>query len=665
MTIPNTTMVDAEKAVPEITFKAFVLGIVLAIILASANAYLGLKAGTTISASIPAAIISMGILRFFRHPNMLENNIVQTAASAGEALVAGMIFILPALLVLHYWKNFHYWTCALLALSGGGFGVLFSIPIRRIMLNDKVLPFPEGVAIGNVLKVSDSASAGMKYLVSGGAVGGIIGFAQDGLQILAGDFLKFFQSGDAIIGYGLGFSPAVFAAGYIVGIRVGVSVLLGIILGWLVVLPIDSHLLNIHHLIAADFYKQTGSTDIRFVGLGVMLVGGFATIFTLIKPLIKGLQQVLADRKQLLEGEGVVERTEKDIPFKYAVLAFFVCVLIDFFVLRHEVLRSLQLSTFYVAFLVVAMVVFIVIASFIFSALCSYFSGLVGATNNPASAMTLASLILCSFVAIIVLGAQLKLLGIAPAALVILTCSVISTNAAIAADNIQDLKAGQMIGATPWKQQLMILIGTVASALVIPFVLSLLFDAYGMGGVFPHPGMDPAESLSSPQSVMMAIVVKAVFAHNLPWNLLLAGLVIAVCCMLINNFLKRYDLGILVMAVGLGIYIPLAATAPIVLGAFLSYLVQRRWNKQKDCSQEFEKKKASCNQRGLMLACGMVAGAALMGVILAVPFAISQSTSVLSIAPKNFESISVGLSIIVMLFIMRWFYRVGTIDKTY
>lgn len=653
--------IPADQHLPELTIKAIILGIILAIVLAASNVYLGLKAGTTISASIPAAIISMGVLRFFRNANILENNIVQTAASAGEALVAGIAFIVPALLILGYWHNFNYLDCALLGIAGGGIGVMYSIPIRRVMLANPTLAFPEGVAIGNVLKASTDASLGLKYLTQGGLIGALVGFAQDGLQICSDAFVAWGSIGNTVLGYGVGFSPALIAAGYIVGFEVCISVFIGTLVGWVFGIGFLSHFYN-PGLAAAQFVDQIGHTQLRYIGLGAMLLGGFITLVKLIQPMITGFRNLLAEKK-VLDHAHTISRTERDLSLKHMALGFIPFILIAFFLTYHHLVLSFHFNPVYTSILSFVLLLFILVASFVFSCLCAYFAGLVGSTNNPGSAMVLASVILCSSLLIMMLGAQLGLAGanLAAASVVIIASTMVSCSAALASDTIQDLKAGQMIGATPWKQQFMLIMGVTISALVVPLILKLLFDAYGMGGVYPHPGMDPAQSLSAPQSAMMATVVMAVFTHHLPWNLLTIGFILAAVCLLLNWLFRRHKLNIIIMAVGLGIYIPLDATTAMVLGGIVALAVQYT-NKKRAAMTEETAKKPIRQQKSLMLACGMVAGCALMGVVLAIPFAISQSTDVLAIVSDKFMPIANLIGVVIALLMMFWLYRVSTHD---
>lgn len=654
------TTISSDQNLPELTVKALILGVLLAIVLAASNAYLGLKAGTTISASIPAAVISMVILRLFKNSNILESNIVQTAASAGEALVAGVAFIIPAFLFVGYWHDFRYWDCVWIAIAGGGLGIVFSVPIRRVLLANPHLPFPEGMAIGHVLKASTDSSFGVKYLLSGGLAGAVIGFAEDGLQILADSYTKWFSVKNIVVGGGIGFSPALIAAGYIVGFGVGASMLIGVLLSWGFGVALLSYL-HPSTLAPGDFVAAVAHTDLRYVGLGAMLVGGLVMMIQLVKPIFEGLRIIIVDKMKAQDSKVGTPRTERDLSLKQIAVGFVIFLLMIFFMFQHELLANFTLPVWHSALMIAALVFFALIAAFVFSCLCAYFSGLVGATNNPVSAMILGVVILVSF--IILLGLK-HTLATNPAAsvratgLAILVASVIACSLTLNTETIQDLKAGSMVGATPWKQQLMLFIGVIASAFVIPAVMKLLFNAYGMAGVFPRPGMDPAQSLSAPQSAMMGLVVKAVFAHNLPWNFIITGGSIAIVCMLLNLFLNRRRMHIIVLAVGLGIYLPPDTTAPLIFGGLASYFVNRNAKKQEMLGSPIpEEKMMQRRQKSLMLACGMVAGAALVGVILAIPFVIAQSTSVLAIVSEKFLPVGAVLSSLITVGIVIWIYR--------
>lgn len=663
-------LIPASQILPEITPKAVILALFLVIILAAANAYLGLKVGVTVSASIPAAVISMGVLRFFKKSNVLENNIVQTAASAGEALIAGVAFILPAVIIIRYWQGFNYWDTMVISLIGGILGVFFSIPLRRVLLAHKVLRFPEGTAIGQVLKASaDKTSGGLKYLVGGGLVGSIIGVCQTGFQIFASGFELWTKAGNTLIyGLGLGFDPALVAAGYIVGVNVGLSVLVGVFIGWIFGIPVLTHFYGIPAGDAASAAMTMWHTHIRYIGVGTMLVGGFWTLITLIKPIIAGLCSSFDSLKALRSGGHLnIPRTERDIPINYAGWGILVLLLPLIFLILHFTNNPiLQLGAGLQTTTIIIGIIFVVVGGFIFAAIGGYFAGLIGSTNSPGSALTLSALLLMSLIILALFGSTLHLTShseqtLAATALAIIIATILSAATVITNETIQDLKAGEMVGATPWKQQVMLIIGVIIAAFVVPLVLQLLFDAYGIGGVFPHPGMDPTQMLAAPQAGLMAALAQGVFAHDLPWQMMVAGAVIAVICITIDNLLRRGAKGysLPVLAVGLGIYLPLDSSTPFVIGGIASYLIGRALVKRNPSSNEADTTAVREGRRkGLILTCGIVAGAALMGVILAIPFALAQSTDVLKLVPDNFTPIADILGTLVILGLLIWIYRV-------
>lgn len=657
-----------SQPLPEITVKAVILSIILAVILAAANAYLGLKVGLTISASIPAAVISMGILRFFKNSNILENNIVQTAASAGEALVAGIIFILPALLIIQFWHDFNYWETTLVAMVGGSLGVLFSIPLRRVLLADQSLRFPEGTAIGQVLKISADNKTGLKDLVKGGVIGSVISLFQAGFQIVA-DSAAFWYKVDNkfVFGFGTGFEPALLAAGYIIGISVAMSTFAGVLVGWIVGIPVLSYLHGFDlaqdaTTIAMSVWKN----DIRYLGVGTMLVGGIWTLITLIKPIIKGLKSSIASVTTMRTGGyQSLPHTERDIPIHYVGIALLV-LLIPLGALFYHFMGyvGLQLTPGAQISVLTFAILFSLLGGFIFASICGYFAGLVGGSNSPVSGMAMSALLLSS---LMLLG-LFTLLQVpfstaaekmtAAAFIVFLTTAILSA-AAITNDTIQDLKAGQIVGATPWKQQVMLIIGTLVSAIVVPPILELLFNAYGIGAVFPRPGMDPAQALSAPQATLMATLAQAVFSHNLPWPMLIAGAVVAVIFIITDFFLKKKNLRLHVIATGLGIYLPLSVSMTLVFGGILSFIVERTLRNRyaERISEQFAQAN-QCRQRGLVAACGIVAGASLMGVVLAIPFTIAKSTDVLRLVRPSFAPIAEVMGALASVTVLYWLYAV-------
>ena len=451
------SLIPASTSLPEITVKAVLLAIILVVVLTASNAYLALKVGTTISASIPAAVISMGILRLFRTHNVLENNIVQTAASAGEALVAALAYTLPALLMMHFWLDFNYANTVAIAMIGGILGVLFSVPLRRILLADKTLRFPEGVAIGNILKISTTSGAGLKRLIQGGIVGGAIAFMQTGLRVVTEDISLWASKGSTVFGFSIGFSPALIAAGYIVGINVAIALLLGVIIGWLAGVPILTSFFHtpIHHG-AAQAAFAIGKEHIRFIGVGTMLVGGGWLLLTLIKPVFQGLHQsITALRQSRLHSAKAIARTDRDVPINYVMWGVIVLTIPLFFLLSHfinahtlGISENLQLGVSFMSLF------FIILIGFFVAAICGYFAGLIGSSNSPLSGITLAVLILGSFLLFITLNSSINFSvnpqkALEAAGMTIVIASIIACAGSISIDTIQDLKAGQMVGATP------------------------------------------------------------------------------------------------------------------------------------------------------------------------------------------------------------------------
>lgn len=663
----DQAFIPANKNLPEITFKAIVLSVILVIALASANAYLGLKIGMTVSASIPAAVISMAVLSLFRRSNVLENNIVQTAASAGEAIIAGISFVLPAMIIIHYWTSFHYWETFWIALIGGILGVFFTIPLRRVLLDHKALKFPEGVAIGYVLKARAGGKGDMRFLVTGSLLGSIISFAQAGLQIFSGS-IQFWQNIAMrfTCGFAVGFDPAVIAAGFIVGPGVALSTLTGIFLGWVVGVPALTFYYGVSNSDAATAAMDIWSSHIRYIGVGTMMVGGFWTLLTLIKPITRGLQVSFRSIKKMdKDGLSSTLRTERDIPIQYAIIATLVLCIPLAFLLYHALSPTeLPLSPTMRFITVGVGVLFTIFAGFIFSALGGYFAGLFGSSNSPVSALSIAAILLISLIVLALWHGQVNLVPGSPHTLLaiafVMVVSSILSAANITNETIQDLKAGQMVGATPWKQEVMLILGTIISAFIVPWVLQLLFNAYGIGGVFPRPGMSQGQMLAAPQAGMMAALAQGVFNANLPWNMVYIGGGIAILAIIADRFLRQRDLHLSVLALGFGIYLPLDATLPFVIGGLFAFVVDRAL-KRRHANNDTVLQERKHN--GLSLACGIVAGASLMGVILAIPFALKQSTDVLKIMPDSLSMLSNVLGVMATLFLLSMIYYMTCVWK--
>lgn len=655
-------IIPASVSLPEITFRVIFIGVILTTVLAAANAYLGLKVGLTVSASIPAAVISMGILRFFRNSNILENNMVQIMASVGEALTAGIAFILPALIILHIWTKFDYWQTVITSLLGGCLGVLFTIPLRRALLRDKTLRYPEAIAIANVLKTSAKREEGdLRQLVSGGVIGGLIILFQTGFQILTDTFSYWFRAGSALVGFGLGLSPALIAAGYIVGANVACSLLAGILIGWIIGVPVISLIYGLPTDMVPDQQAMAIWSDhIRYLGVGTMLVGGLWTLATLFKPIVDSIITSIKAVRQLRVGEITPAlRTEKDIPIHYVLIGLGLLLIPIFLLIAMSIIpTSLSISPGFRYFLAAFSTLYILIGGFAFCSIIAYFAGLIGSSNSPVSGLLVSALlIIClAFLAFFSFTNWDMQMRETIGTIASIGCMVIIGAAlGISNDTMQDLKVGQIVGSTPWKQQIMLILGVIASSFVIPPILQLLYNAYGIGGVFPHPGMDPSQMLSAPQAGLMATVAQGVFSHSLSWNMIGAGALIAVLCIIADEWLqKKHNTRLPVLAVGLGIYLPLDSSVPCVIGGILSWFIHLRLN----VKTKNEEKIISHQHRGLLFNCGIVAGASLMGVLLAIPFALEKNSDALKIMPAQYEYLSAALSIFITVLLCAWMYRV-------
>ena len=668
--------IPASTSLPEITLKAVVLGVLLSAILAAANAYLGLKVGMTVSASIPAAVISMALLRLFREHNILENNIVQTSASAGEALAAGVIFTLPALIMLQYWQGFEFLPTMAIALCGGILGVLFTIPLRRALIIKAELQFPEGVATAEVLKVGEKGGKGAKLIGIAALAGAFLKLSQTGLKLVAGKASGSVTIGGSIFGMGTELGVALLGVGYIVGLNIAILVFTGGLISWLFGIPIYSAVVD-----AATLQEVTGgatgyaaaeviwSSQIRYLGVGAMAAGGIYALLSLWTPIKEGVQSSLEAMRANREGrETTVLRTDRDTPFNYVLIGTVALAIPILVVFLGVVDRGeLGITTGLYASTIGFAVIFSLLAGFIFSSVAGYMAGLVGSSNNPISGVTIATILSTSLILLVLLGSQIDFAidaskATAAAATAIMVGAVVACAAAIAGDNLQDLKAGYLVGATPVKQQIMQIIGVVAAAIVIAPVLQLLFTAYGLGDVFPRAGMDASEALKAPQATLMSSVAEGVFTRNLPWTMIWIGVAIAVAIIVYDKFVEARGSTFRapVLAVAVGIYLPIELTVPIFVGGMIAWAVTRRVNAAFAADPDRASvERAEASQRGLLFSSGLITGEALVGILLAVPFAATQSTDVLRLAPEGFETVATGLGLVGFILFCTWLYRVA------
>ena len=571
----------------EITLKAFFLSIFLSIILSSAMVYLGLYAGMTISASIPAAIMSMGILRLFKNSNILENNIVQTAASAGESLAAGVIFTLPALLLIGYWDTISYLEVTKIAMVGGILGALFTVPLRRALILKAQLRFPEGVATAAVLKTghetdSEKSQKSLKLIGISALVGGFVKLGELAFSVWSSALGGAIAIKGAIFGMGASLSPSLFSVGYIVGRNIGILAFTGGLISWAVAIPIYSYLYGFE---GENYFESANiiwNAKIRYLGVGAMVVGGIWSVIQLAKPLIESIQLSL---KTLKESSDNISLEERDLPINYvfmAIMAMLIPIALTYFGIIGSWTSAIILSF--------VMLVF----GFLFSAVAAYMAGVVGSSNNPISGVTIATILFSSLLIITFFDVDSS----KGAAAAILIGAVVCCAAAIGGDNLQDLKTGNIVGATPWKQQLMQLVGVSSAALTLGIVLTLLHEAYGIG----------SSDLPAPQAVLMTNVANGVFAGNLEWGMIYAGAILGIIIILIDQYqaYRKADFRVPILAVAIGIYLPIELTLPIFIGGMLNHIAS------KTASEEGK-------NNGLLIASGLITGEALMAIFIAIP----------------------------------------------
>lgn len=676
--------IPASKSIPEVTIKSLLLGIFLAIALAGSNAYLGLKMGQTISASIPAAVISMSILRLFRNSNILENNIVQTIASAGEVVAAGIIFTIPALIVMGYWDKFNYWQITIVGLIGSILGILYSIPLRRALIVESDLKYPEGLATAEVLKAGESQSKGqgVKFLVFGAVGASLLKFCQSGLHIFGETLSGWFRAGGAVFGFSSGLSLSMVGAGYIVGLNVAMNLFVGMIIAWFVAVPLYSFFgatpqeMGIGADASAFEYAMAiRSAKIRYIGVGGLVLGGLWALFSLVKPIklaVSSSFEALAYSRQGIAAKPL--RTEHDIPMTLVLLGV-VILAVPMTYIFNQILGTANLGLGAMKYyIVLGFLTFVVLViGFICASIGGYMAGIVGSSANPISGITIGAILIMSFLLVLVLGTDVEF-GVATketlslSAMVILIGAVVAVCASFGCDNLQDLKSGQILGATPWKQQATLIVGAIAGGMVVAPIMELLYDAYGMGGVFPREGMDPSHALAAPQATLMASVAQGIFEQTLDWDLVLIGVGVSVAVLLLDQMIlakNKSSYRLSVLAVSLGIYLPMDVVLPLVTGGILSYCAKRAVEKQKAVLSESSYKalKKKTERHGLLFSAGMIAGDALIGILLAIPFAAYQDTNVLAVVDSGFNQTATVLGALVFAAFCYCLYMIGSRAK--
>lgn len=611
-----------KQNLPELTLRGLVLGSILTIIFTASNVYLGLKVGLTFSSSIPAVVISMAVLSLFKTSNILENNMIQTQASAAGTL-SSVIFVIPGLFMCGYWSEFPLWQTFMICLCGGGLGVLFTIPLRRTMMVESKLAYPEGRAAAEILKVankdqsSKKGKQGIKEIALGSFIAAIFSLLSNGFKLAASESNFAFIWNKMAFGFSMGYSLALLGAGYLVGLAGAIALFVGMFLAWGIFTPYLSNFEFDSAKNAVDLASSVWSSKVRLIGTGAIAIAALWTLIELLKPVIEGIKEIVKNVK--ITNQEKNERTNIDLSLK-SIFILFVLMVVGLFITFYSFVEDANLSIYYqMLFSFVGTLVSVLIGFFV-AAACGYMAGLVGSSSSPISGIGLIGVIISSIV-FLVLGVELfqdPMLSKFAVALAIFTTSVILATAAISNDNLQDLKTGHLVGATPWKQQVALLVGCVFGALAIVPVLNLLYQAYGFVGAMPREGMDASSALAAPQANLMSTIAQGIFHHNIEWGYMAFGVFVGILMIIIDKILRRTQkMSLPPLAVGIGIYLPPAVNIPLVIGGILKYIVMQHLTKKYAKNSHKEEKLASCEQRGTLFASGLIVGESIFGVIIA------------------------------------------------
>jgi putative OPT family oligopeptide transporter len=595
----------------ELTIRGLVLGALLTLVFTAANVYLGLRVGLTFASSIPAAVISMAILSAVKDSSILENNIVQTVASAAGTLSA-IIFVLPGLVIVGWWTGFPFWQSFLICLSGGVLGVLFTIPLRRALVTTSDLPYPEGVAAAEVLKVGSGTRGetkdetgesreGLTAVILGSAASAGLAILT-ATRILAGELTGFFRlGGGASTGYNIAWSLALLGAGHLVGLSVGMAMLVGQIISWVIAVPILTSMIPPRE--GADLATHTMTVwreQVRFIGAGTIGIAAIYTLARLAKPVVGGLMSTMAASRAVATGDD----RDRDLSPGWIVGLTALCLVIAGW-LAYTFALSTPLAGNAVLLTLIA-VPFVLLVGFLIAGVCGYMAGLIGASNSPISGVGILS---------IVLFASVLVMAVAPAegtrqalvAFALFVVAIIFACATISNDNLQDLKTGQLVGASPMRQQIALIVGVAAGAAVIPFVLNLLAKAYGFAGA-ANIGVVAPNPLPAPQATLISALARGVIGGNLEWGMIGIGALIGVGLIVLDATLAAMKkLRIPPLAVGIGIYLPMSATFAVIVGAVLSHWYDKR-------SQGMANPERA-QRLGTLVASGLIVGESLWGVL--------------------------------------------------
>jgi len=631
--------------VKELTLRGIILGALLTVLFTAANVYLGLRAGITFATSIPAAVISMAVLKAFRDATIQENNIVQTIASSAGTLSA-IVFVLPGLVMVGWWTGFPYWLSVAVIAIGGILGVMYSVPLRRALVTGSDLPYPEGVAAAEVLKVgagvggAEENRRGLKAMIFGSLAGAAFPLLGK-LRLVAEQATATFRLGSGATTLTAGLSLAYVGVGHLVGLAVGLAMLAGIVIGFLILLPIFTAGGAPAGTELADFVGAAFREKVRFLGAGAIGVAAVWTLLKVIGPIARGIASALASsRARRAGGEDSVDITERDIPIAIVGGTIILSMLPIGFLL-YAFAGSGPIAAQPAATLALS-ILYVLVAGVVIAAVCGYMAGLIGASNSPISGVGILSVLgIAIILALLYAGADADATqGLVAFALFV--TAIIFGVATISNDNLQDLKTGQLVGATPWRQQFSLVLGVIFGAVVIPPVLNILNDSFGFVGA---PGAG-AEALAAPQAALISAIAQGVLGGTLDWDLIGLGALVGVAAVIVDEVLRAQKRGrsLPPLAVGMGIYLPVAVTGMVVAGAVLGHLYNRWAKRQRD--------PGFAERLGVLSATGFIVGDSLFNVAFAGLVAGSDDPEVLALIPAAAWQTPVGIVLFAGLIVL-------------
>ena len=641
-------MAGETKSPRELTLRGIALGALLTVLFTAANVYLGLKIGLTFATSIPAAVISMALLKAFADSSIQENNIVQTIASAAGTLSA-IIFVLPGLVMIGWWTGFPYWLSVAVIAVGGILGVMYSVPLRRALVTGSDLPYPEGVAAAEVLKVgagvggAEENRKGLAAIVLASILSaGYTLFAK--MKLVAEEAGTVVKLGSGATSFSASFSLALIGVGHLVGLAVGIAMLVGLFIGWIVLLPAFTASGAPTGSGLAEFVSATFREKVRFVGAGTIGVAAIWTLLKMLGPIGKGIAGALAAAKARKSGLGEsLDITERDMPIG-VVGGTILLAMVPIGLLLAGFAANGPIATALAPTLGLS-ILYVLIAGVVIASVCGYMAGLIGASNSPISGVGILSSLGISLILVAVFGqggdaATTKAL----VAFALFVTAIIFGVATISNDNLQDLKTGQLVGATPWRQQVALVLGVIFGALVIPPILDLLNTTFGFQGA-PGAGED---ALAAPQAALITAIAQGVLGGNLDWGLIGLGAAIGGAVIVVDEVLRKVGTRSLPpLGVGMGIYLPMALTLLIPLGALAGHFYNRWAERQAD--PEF------AERMGVLAATGLIVGESLFGVAFAGIAAATGSPEALAIVENNRFAELMGLAVFAGA--VAWLYR--------